>query len=395
MTDNLEQTWDALYEEETTSAEEPTSTPPSEPELKPLEAIDEEIKPVADSPEGLEAVAQATSDLDADDIKPEPEKPENAEPPKPAGEEEKENVKMSYIESYLAQFDVEGGMIQFEDGSSTHFDELDDEKKTEILNQLHTSQVKTVESKYGLDENEIGLINYLRTNKLTVEDMIEQMATDRVKVLDATREIDTMNYKEMSDEAIYLHFLKKSSPEAAAEQLEEDLEKAKLQSNFSKVSASLRTQLAAEQSRTIDSKLSESKQVEEEVIENQRKEVVNAVAGITDIAGVALNDTIKNGILDKVLEVNDYGDSRFMEEAFSDPKRLFNAAFWYYYGKDILDQRDNYWKQEKSKAYKRGRQEALGDDGTKISFSASSQKPVSRDSSTEFAEDDDWLSLHQ
>ncbi len=399
MPDNLDQTWDDLYvaEPAPTPAVDPTiDTPAPEPELKPLVEIDDEIKPTADSPEGLEAAAQVPSDLNADEPKPEPTKPGDVDPKPEVGEED--DVKMTGIEKYLSQFDIEGGMISFEDGTATHFDELEEDKKMEILNQLHTSRTSSVEEKYGLDENEIGLINYLRTNKLTVESMIESMAEDRVKVLQAVREVETQNYKEMSDEAVYLQFLKTSNPEATPEQLEGDLEKAKQQTGFDKVAGSLRKQLESEQSKVIDTKLKEDTLAQDEIIEGQRKQVVEAVVNINDIAGVELDDNVKNGILDKVLEVNEFGDSKFMEEVFGDPVKLFNAAFWYYYGTDLIGQRDNYWKQEKSKAYKRGKQEALGEDSTKISFTdRGGTKPSAGTPGTPAAatSDDDWLSLHQ
>ena len=203
MPDNLDQTWDDLYESQAPPPEPDADiTPSPEPELKPLGGeVDAEIKPIAASPEELEAIAQVPSDLDADEPKPEPEKPDNADVVPDATKDENE-IKMTGLEQYLSQFDIEGGMISFEDGSATHFAELGGEKQMEILNQLHNTQASSVESKYGLDENEIGLINYLRTNKLTVEDMIENMAEDRVKTLQAVREVETKNYREISDEGV-------------------------------------------------------------------------------------------------------------------------------------------------------------------------------------------------
>ncbi len=409
MADDLNQTWDDLYEvDPPQTVPDPTKDPElepdtiPEPELKPLGGvIDDDIKPTADSPEGLEAAAQAkASDLNDDDGDPlkDPAEDNNTDVPPGKKGEDDNDIKMTGIEQYLSQFDIEGGMITFDDGTSSHFDELAEEKKMEVLTQLHTSQTKTVEDKFGLDENEIGLINYLRTNKVTVEQMIEGMAEDRIKTLQAVREIETQDFKEMSPEAIYLQFLKKSNPEASTEDLEGDLEKAKQQSGFEKMAESLRKQLESDQSKVINSKLREDRTAQDGMIEEQRKQVVEAVAGMTDIAGVELNDNMKNGLLDRVLEVNDYGDSKFMEEVFGEPTKLFNAAFWYYYGTDLLTQRDTYWKQEKSKAYKRGRQEALGKDTTKISFTdKGGVKPVPGGAKAQpgSIEEDDWLSLHQ
>ena len=56
-----------------------------------------------------------------------------------------------------------------------------------------------------------------------------------------------------------------------------------------------------------------------------------------------------------------------MTQVFSNPKELFKAAFWYKNGLDILKARDEYWKKEKSQAYKRGQVDASNG---KISFTA-------------------------
>jgi len=61
----------------------------------------------------------------------------------------------------------------------------------------------------------------------------------------------------------------------------------------------------------------------------------------------------------------------------------------------MLQQRDNYWKQEKSKAYKRGKQEALGEDPTKISFTSGSEPKSKSTAAAAVLDDDDWLALHQ
>lgn len=398
MPDSKTDTWDDLYHE--TNAPEPTNTPevvlpPAQEDTIPGEPE----RPIATSDAELEALAQVPKKDDEPEVPPAPE-PDVPEP-KPADEPEEgadppaadDDVKMTGIEQYLSQFDIDGGMINFDDGSSTHFSELEPDKQAEVLSRLHDTAATSVEEKYGLDGNEVGLINYLRENKLTVQEMVEGMAEERVNVMLAMRDIETVNYDEMNADAVYVQFLKRSNPEATAEQLESDLEKAKQQSNFDKVSDSLRAQFKTEQDFKLKSKLESDNVEQTKIIEQQRQQVVDSVSTIQDISGIKLDDSMRNGVLDRVLEVNEYGDSMFMEEVFSDPKRLFQAAFWYYNGSDVLVQRDNYWKQEKSKAYKRGRQEALGQDPTKISFTTPGSNPQPSPNAPA-AESDDWRDLH-
>lgn len=331
------------------------------------------------------AVPPVVAPLDDDD---EPEEPKDAD----------NNVDISGIELYLAQFDIEGGMIAFEDGSATHFNDLAPEKQAEVLQQLHNTNASSIEETYGLDDNEIGMINYLRANNLTVDALIESMAEERVNTILARQESASVNYDEMPDDGVYLKFLSKSNPEATTEQLEDDLRIAKSASNFSRITASLREQFKSEQAADLRSANDAEKRAQLDELEDQRRLVVSTVQGITDIAGVAVNDEVKNSILDRVLEVNDDGDSVFLEEVFSDPTKLFQAAFWYYYGEDLAKQRDEYWKKEKSMAYKRGRQDALGTSGTteRRSFVASQaqSQPGNKRGTVSSNDDDDWGDIH-
>jgi hypothetical protein len=302
---------------------------------------------------------------------------------------------MTGIELYLSQFNIEGGMIQFEDGSSKHFDELDSAKQSEILQQLHSSQAASVEDKYGLSDDEVGLINYARTNKKTVQEVIEELATERVQTILATREATSTDFDKMSDDAIYTKFLKEDNPEITDEDIETKLEEAKRLSNYQSIVKTLKSKFssAQEEQRKAENKKIEEAKVKE--LEDQRKAVVQKVASMNDIVGVELTDNIKNSILDKVLEVDEDGDSLFMNEVFSDPEKLFKAAFMYYYGDSVIGQRDEYWKKEKSSAYKRGRSDALGKSpGSGVTFKGGSPDSSKNQRGPAPDSDSGWDDIH-
>ncbi len=342
---------------------------PVDPPVNPL--VDEDGDPIApvDPVDPTDPVDPADPTDPTDPVDPkDPADPIDPKDPKdPTGTEN-----LSGIEQYLSGFDIEGGMITFEDGTSEHFNDLEADKQAEILSQLHSQQSSAVEEKYGLDEDEIGLVNYLRDQKMTVDEMVEVLAQDRVNTILATQQVGNTDYETMEEDAVYLNFLKRSNPEATTEQLEEDLEKAKQQSTYTNVVESVRKQFKGEQQATITA--SQQKDIEDaqQNIETQRQQVVDAAININEIDGIQLNDGVKNGILDQVLEVNDHGDSLFMEEVFGSPPNLIKAAFWYKNGPDLMKQNNEYWKKEKSAAYKRGRESALGTPDSKISFT----KPI-------------------
>lgn len=370
-------TWDDVHDD---------FNPPTPPE--PVDDDDDLVVPPANA-----------SDDDDDDI------PAPPAPPTPNDDDDDEGgdanpddgnaPDMSGIELYLSQFDIEGGMIEFEDGTSTHFNDLDPERQAEILQQLHNENTPSIEDQYGLDENEIGMLNYLRANNLTVEEMVESMAMERVNAILARQQSADEDFANMPEDNIYLKFLSESNPEATTEQLEEDLRIAKATNNYTKIVAALRNQYVNAQESELEAVRQQEALEREQELEDQRKLVVDTVRSISDIAGISLDDNVKNSILDRVLEVDDNGDSMFLGEVFSDPTKLFNAAFWYYYGEDIARQKDEYWKKEKSLAYKRGRQDALGTgDQTQRRSFTSSQSQQSNTPRPSVEDSDDWNSLH-
>jgi hypothetical protein len=282
---------------------------------------------------------------------------------------------MSGIERYLSRYDIEGGMIKFDDGTEKHFNDLDAGKQEEILETLHGSVARSVEEKYGLDETEVGLINYLRTNNLTFDEVVEARVSERLSKLST----ETVDLSGMADDDIYKMYMKKTVGDGASESdIEADLEVAKSQSTFKALAQSMRAQLKRDAEAAVEAAAALAREKDAGRIEEDRRTIIQAVTPLKVIAGVELTNNLKNEVLDKVLNVTDDGDSLFQDEILSDPTKLFSAAFWYYNGESLLEQRDNYWKKEKSAAYKRGRESVLGKSSSPISFTSNEAKPSGR-----------------
>lgn len=377
---NEEIGWDDLDKD--TPPTTPTDDLSGDPDIE-IATIDENGDPIIPDAGLTNTLPDDDDDVDPDKAlvtppgPPDPDPDPDADPKKTDDPAKTDTADQSGIEQYLSQFDIEGGMISFEDGTSKHFDELEAAKQAEVLQQLHGNQTTSVEDRYGLVEDEIGLLNYLRENKLSVQEMVETMATERVQTLMAVQQSNNTDYDTMSDEAVYSKFLQEANSEDTPEQIETKLQEAKGLSTFSNVTAALRNQYKTVQTTTAKAATDASIKENADVLESQRKTVVEAVRSINDIAGVELNDNIKNSVLDRVLEVDSKGESLFMGEVFADPTKLFKAAFWYYYGDGVSKQRDEYWKKEKSAAYKRGKSDALGTSQPGISFTSGKNKPVS------------------
>jgi hypothetical protein len=307
--------------------------------------------------DGITDPPARVSDFEGDDDPPAPlaDTAPTDTPSDPAGDPPADPAqKLTGIERYLSQFDIEGGMITFDDGQSKHFTELDEDQQAEVLSHLHTTSTVALEEKYGLDENEISLINYLRQNNKTIDDVVTDLAMQRVNAILALQSTESVDYDKMDNDAIYMAFLKQSNPEATVEQLEKDLATAKQMSAYDKSVASIKDGFKRTQQDAIEAAKVERRKEAEAELESQRKTVVTAVSQLKELDGFQLDDSMKNSVLDIILSVDEDGDSRFMTEVFSDPNKLFKAAWWYINGADLMQQRETYWKKEKSEAFKRG-----------------------------------------
>lgn len=273
-------------------------------------------------------------------------------------EEPPEGAELNGIEQYLSQFGIEGGMIEFDDGEKVHFSELDDDKKAEVLTTLHSMVQPELEKAYGLDENEVAVVNYLRQNNLTFDELVNQIAAEVEQAYAMQYETQSVDIDQVDDDTVYKSYILQKNPEIKEEDLQKELDKAKELSTYTDFIKDLREDFKQAQQQMAYNQQAQTQQQMLEEIEQQRQEVVQAVAQMPDVDGLKINDGIKNNVLDLILNVDEDGDSLFMTEVFSDPQELFRAAFWYQNGADIIKAREDFWKKEKSAAYKRGLEDA-------------------------------------
>jgi len=263
------------------------------------------------------------------------------------------------IEQFLAGHGIIGGMITFDEGETKHFNDLTESEKFNVLNDLAKSTAPRLEEEYGLDENEIGLINFVREQNKPIEEVLEGLARTRAEQLIALSQSGSEDYSSMSDDAVTLKRLQANDPEATQEDLAEELERLKGGKFFEKNAAQYRSQFVQEQA-ALDAQYNAQRAAEfEQELEQDRSIIANAAQSIDNIAGWNISNDEKNEILHDLLEVNDHGDSLFMEEVFSDPNKLVKAAWLYKNAEARMDQIEAHYKKELTKEYTRGRQEAL------------------------------------
>ena len=276
--------------------------------------------------------------------------------PAPEGGEEL----LSGVDRFLSDYGVVGGNITYEGGESKNFNELDAEEQYNVLNSLSTDARPTVEEKYELDSTEIQLLNEIRKSELSVNDYMNKIVNENIDLSMSLRDFTNTDFENMPDEGIFLKWLAETNPEITQEDALATLDKQREDANVFKSQVNtIREQFISAQDKTVSETKGKEDAERFEMLENDRKEIVAAVEYVDNIGGAEVTDHMKNEVLHSLLEVNDQGDPLIMEEMFSDPEKLFKAAWLMRYGESYMANVDKYWRRKESEAYAKGKRDTI------------------------------------
>lgn len=317
-------------------------------EEKTIEDLFEENEQIEDSTpdtDGSEGDSGSNSeDADGED-KVEQGESESSEGEGEGEEGEAEEDNKSALEIYLEAHGIKDRKIKYDDGEEVDFNELDKEEQLNILESLNTPDL----SEY-LQEDEIGLISYLRENELSIEDFILQEA-ERL-----SREFG--NDDNLSDDEVYLQSLKEQLPNLNEEELEEELRLAKEGRNYEKKVEALR-QLYDDRKKRENAKLeAEALREKEAELEQQKSLIIEEALNIEDFNGFDVTDDMKNEALGYLIELDENQNSKFVN-LMSDPNNLFKASLYMLYGDSMFEKLNDYYKDEISRAREQGKREAM------------------------------------
>jgi len=264
------------------------------------------------------------------------------------------------VDRFLADFGVVGGKITFEDGEKVDFNELSPDEQYNVLSSLAEEARPSIEQEYDLEGDEIQLLNEVRKSGKSVNEYLNELVNYNIEKSMALRNFTSTDFENMPDDGIFLRWLAETNPEMSQEEALEKLERQKEDEEIFKSQVnSLRDQFIAAQQRTVHEKTAAEQAKIQEALEADRHEIVATVEYIDNIGGAEITDDMKNEVLHSLLEVNDQGDPLIMEEMFSDPEKLFKAAWLMKYGESYMANIDKYWRRKESEAYKRGQQDVI------------------------------------
>jgi hypothetical protein len=310
--------------------------------------------------EAVEGEGEATDNVVAEGEAVAEEQGAEGEAVEETGEENEDPAKLTGVERFLTDFGIVGGEITYEDGESVNFYELSDDEQYTILQELSSGARPTIEDEYDLDDTEVQLLNAIRNSGGTVEDYIGNLINDQVNKSMTLRDAVSVDYKNMPDDAIYLKWISEVNPEMTQDEALEALETQKKNETLYRGQVdSLRGQYVQLQNDEAARLRQEAENERFSLLEDDRREIVSVVESIDNISGAEITPYMKNEVLHSLLEINDQGDPLIMEEMFSNPEKLFKAAWFMKYGESYMDNVDKFWRKRESESYKRGRMDLL------------------------------------
>lgn len=248
---------------------------------------------------------------------------------------------MGIVDSKAIQFENEEGEIETVD-----FDSLDKETQLTMLKEL---------SDPGLSEHEIEVVNYLRRNNASFDDVINYYAEQRLQqyLNENPDQIHQKKYTvdEYSNDELYLADLKNKYPTLTDEELLSELDNAKLNEElFNKKSEAIRQQYK---------EIEEQQIKDQEIAEQQRyealqKNITDAVLNFKEVSidsdpdsedwrGIEIEDGDRQQILSYLLDQDQEGKSQLVRD-IEDPNSLIELAWYKLYGQDLVHNVTKYWK---------------------------------------------------
>jgi hypothetical protein len=305
---------------------------------------------------------------------------------------------LSGVERFLTQFGIEGGKVSVaQEGSDSpveaHFNDLDSEQQVFVLNQLLNESTENSLASYDLDEQEVEFLNYTRDSGKSLADALNDIVAARLDELSIMQGAMNEDIDALSDEAAHARFIRLNNPNVSDEDIIAEVNRLKESKFFTDNAKQYKEIFKSKQEELRQAQHQEQLAAYEASLEEDRVKIATVVDGMREIAGVELQNEDKNEILGKILEVDQNGNSTFLSEAFSDPQKLFKAAWLFYNGEPLIDQMTKDFKKELSEAYTRGRADALRGAPTR-SFSAVAPRQNVSPTSTSASSGNSLADLH-
>lgn len=249
-------------------------------------------------------------------------------------------------------------LFEDEDGIETtrDFYELSREEQLDLL------ESNDSDLNYGLEDDEVETINYLRENNITLSELIDYYKKEAVEEYQNANQAD-FEIDNYTDEELYVLDLKAKYDELTNEELEIELTKA-LESPdlFKKKADKIRGDYKTLEQESRNAEKDEQLASQDEAF----SQIINVLADVAtntdDMYGITLEDQDKEDIINLIID-RDLNGVTPLVKALDNPEQLFKAAWFISKGEEAFSILHNYYKQEienvRKASYQKGKEESV------------------------------------
>lgn len=237
------------------------------------------------------------------------------------------------------QYEDENGQIQ-----ELPFDSLPLEDQ---LNILRGGQEKPQSNSDDLDEEEIQLINYLRTNNLTAQQYADVIANQAVKNY---QEGQPKQYKvdELSDDDLFLLDLKSRVPDIDDETAAAALDSAKQNENlFSRQVEGIRSEYQQKEQDLAEQEAAQKQAQDSEQLQQFQDAIIGSINNLDQSNDFAFNlsQADKQELYNFMFQQDATGMS-YLNRAINDPQTLTKMSWYALHGDEAIDNMRNYYEHQ-------------------------------------------------
>lgn len=254
--------------------------------------------------------------------------------------------------------------IQNDDGEveEVSFYDLSADEQLDLVNYSGVS-----EQDYDLEDDEIGFLNHLRDNNLSVNDYLEYYRRQVIEEYQNGLQ-DNQNYDidSFSDDELFIADLKDKIPDLTDEEAAQQLELEKQNETlFAKKMAGIRTQLKERERAVMEQAEQEAQAEEQQRAAAYEDMIVKTIQENDSIAfgpneSITLSEDDMNEIASFILD-SDAAGVRYIAKALNDPKKLVQMAWYAMKGEEALSKIADYYKKKITEAGKTNYEKGFND----------------------------------
>lgn len=250
-----------------------------------------------------------------------------------------------YIKAILKSkgiVDPEKILFQDDNGEvvEKNFYELDAEERLEIL------LSNDADINFGLNEEEIATVNFLRKNETNFSDVIDFVKRQAVEEYIRSTVSEEFSIDQMSDEELFVLDLKSKFEDLDEDELQFELDKQLENVDlFKKKMNKVRQDYVQLEAEKMDYDEQESLIIEEQRFEQLANSLIETAVNIPDIGGLDLSEDDKNEVLDFILNKDLNGVSPLVK-SLDDHDTLFRMAWFALKGNEAFEILHDYYKKQ-------------------------------------------------